>query len=302
MLKRWSPVLIILAGCMWGTISWFVIYFDELQITDNITKLFIRTFGAALIFIVFLLFYDRSLFRIKLKDIWLFAILGFGCVFGFNVAFYYNISYTSANFATVLLYTSPIWVMLISIVAFKEKMTVRKLIALICVVLGCAFVSGLLGGMGAFSLSGLLIGLASGFGYGMYTILSGVLLNKGYHSLTVNVWGFFFATIAALVFGVRFDQLEYAISQAPVGSIAYMLLYAAVSSAISFAIYTLGLKYVEPGRAAIMAACDPVVGTIGALVLFSQKPTVFAWIGMGLVIIAIVLLNLPDRKKERQGQ
>ncbi len=298
MAKKFAPLLIVLAGCMWGTISLFVIYFDQMQITDNIAKLFIRCFGAVLMLSIFVLFYNKSLFKIKLKDIWIFILNGIIGTFGFNVLFYYNIATTSANFATVLLYTSPVWVTIISAIIFKEKVTPRKLAGLILCVIGCAFVSGLIGGLDAFSVTGLLIGLGSGLGYGLYTIFTGVAIRKGYEALTINVWTFLFATIGCIIFGVDFGQLGHAISLQPGFSIFYMLIYAAISSAVPFALYNIGLKYVEGGRAAIMAAVDPVVGTIGALILFAQMPTVYAWIGMVLVLAALVVLNLPQRKKD----
>ncbi len=298
MAKKFAPLLIVLAGCMWGTISLFVIYFDQMQITDNIAKLFIRCFGAVLILSIFVLFYNKSLFKFKLKDIWVFILNGLIGACGFNVLFYHNIATTSVNFATVLLYTSPVWVTIISAIIFKEKVTSRKLVGLILCVIGCAFVSGLIGGLSGFSVAGLLIGLGSGLGYGLYTIFTGVAIRRGYEALTINIWTFFFATIGCLIIGVDFGQLGHAIAVQPAFSLGYMLLYAAISSAIPFALYNIGLKYVEGGKAAIMAAVDPVVGTIGALILFGQMPTVYAWIGMALVIAALVILNLPQRKKE----
>lgn len=58
----------------------------------------------------------------------------------------------------VLLYTSPIFIMVISAIVFKEKITRNKLLALAMVFVGCVLVAGLLGGGYALTPTILLLG------------------------------------------------------------------------------------------------------------------------------------------------
>ena len=168
-------ILIILAGCFWGSMGIFVrklgtYGFSAIQIVS------IRLSLAALIFSLVLLIKDRRGFRISIKDIPLFLGLGFGSILLFTVCYFTAITMMSLSTAAILLYTSPVWIMLMSIIFFHEKLDRRKLIALLLAFGGCVLVSGISGeGM---TVTGLLIGLGSGIGYGLYSILGKIALRK----------------------------------------------------------------------------------------------------------------------------
>ena len=96
----------------------------------------------------------------------------------------------SLSTAAILLYTSPIWIMLMSVVFFREKLDRRKILALALAFAGCVLVSGISGN--GITPVGLLVGLGSGIGYGLYSILGTVALRK-YSPFTVTTYTFLFA-------------------------------------------------------------------------------------------------------------
>ena len=57
--------------------------------------------------------------------------------------------------------------MVLAIIFLKEKFTIQKLIALILAFAGCILVSGF---GGKVTVMGILVGLGSGLGYGLYSI------------------------------------------------------------------------------------------------------------------------------------
>lgn len=79
-----GPLLIILAGCFWGSMGIFVRRLDSFGFTPaQIVSL--RVTLAALTFCLILLIKDRKGFRISLRDIPLFLGLGFGSILFFTV-------------------------------------------------------------------------------------------------------------------------------------------------------------------------------------------------------------------------
>ena len=139
-MKKMASLLIILAGVIWGTMGIFVtemerMGFGSLQISS------VRVTVAALIFIITVLLTGKSRFKVKIKDLWIFFVMGAGCVLGMSTLYFYTIVNTSLSTAAILLYTSPIWVILISAIVFKEKITWQKFVALICAFAGCVLVS-----------------------------------------------------------------------------------------------------------------------------------------------------------------
>ena len=113
-----GPALIILAGIFWGSMGIFVRRlgtsgFNSIQIVT------IRVTLAALAFVIVLFLKDPSGFRIAPRDIPLFLGLGFGSVLFFTVCYFTAITIMPLSTAAILLYTSPIWIMLMSVVFFR---------------------------------------------------------------------------------------------------------------------------------------------------------------------------------------
>ena len=59
---------------------------------------------------------------------------------------------------------------ILSAILWKDKITKRKLLALVLAFLGCCFVAGILNGQLTLTTDGLLLGIGSGLFYSSYTI------------------------------------------------------------------------------------------------------------------------------------
>ena len=170
-----GPLLIIIAACFWGSMGIFVRGLGEYGFSP-IQIVAIRITLAALMFCGLLFAKDRSGFKIRPRDIPLFLGLGFGSILFFTVCYFSAITMMPLSTAAILLYTSPIWIVLMSAVFFREKMNAKKLVALALAFGGCVLVSGISGE--GISMKGLLFGLGSGIGYGLYSILGTVALRR----------------------------------------------------------------------------------------------------------------------------
>ena len=283
-----GPALILLAGCFWGSMGIFVrrltaYGFSSIQIVA------IRVTLAALIFCILLLIRDPAGFRISVKDIPLFLGLGFGSILFFTVCYFTAITMMPLSTAAILLYTSPIWIMLMSVLFFREKLTGRKLLALVLAFAGCVLVSGISGeGM---TLTGLLVGLGSGIGYGLYSILGTVALRR-YSPYTVTTYTFAFAALGAWLICRPADMLaKFAAAPNLPGLVFFCVLTALVTAVIPFLAYTLGLRTVEASRAGILATVEPLVATLIGVAVFSEPLTLLSGLGMLLILAAVVLLN-----------
>ena len=286
-----GPLLILLAGCFWGSMGIFVrrlgtFGFSSVQIVC------IRVTLAALFFSVLLLAKDRRGFRIALRDLPLFLGLGFGSILFFTVCYFTAITMMPLSTAAILLYTSPIWIMLMSVLFFREKLNAVKLVALGLAFAGCVLVSGISGE--GITLSGLLVGLGSGIGYGLYSILGTVALRK-YSPYTVTAYTFLFAAAGSwAVCGPRDMVAKFAAAPDLLSLLLFCCLTALVTAVIPFLAYTLGLRSVEASRAGILATVEPLVATIIGILVFSEPLTWLSGLGILLILSAVILLN---RKK-----
>ncbi len=283
-----GPLLILLAGCFWGSMGIFVrrlgtFGFSSVQIVC------IRVTLAALFFSVLLLAKDRRGFRIALRDLPLFLGLGFGSILFFTVCYFTAITMMPLSTAAILLYTSPIWIMLMSVLFFREKLNAVKLLALGLAFAGCVLVSGISGE--GITLAGLLVGLGSGIGYGLYSILGTVALRK-YSPYTVTAYTFLFAAAGSwAVCGPRDMVSKFAAAPDPVSLLLFCCLTALVTAVIPFLAYTLGLRSVEASRAGILATVEPMVATLIGILFFAEPLTILSGFGIVLILSAVILLN-----------
>ncbi len=297
-MKKLAVFFVLLAGTLWGCIGIFVRRYNALGLSSMQTVA-VRMVIAAVLFSLFVLVYKRSLFIIHLKDIWIFIGSGVISVGLFTFCYFSSIELSSLSVAAVLLYTAPAFVMLFSLIFFKEKMTIPKAISLVLAVLGCAMTTGVIGGELNVTLSGFLFGLGSGVCYALYSIFSRFALNRGYEPFTITLYTFLFSAIFCLC--VTDIRPVVRVVFADWGSAGYALLFALVSCVLPYVFYTLGLKYIASSTASIIATVEPVVATIIGAVVFSEPLNVpFGYLGVALVFLSVVLINikLPAQSKK----
>lgn len=299
MKKKLAAMSVLLAGTLWGLIGFFVRQYQA-QGLDSMQTAALRITLAAILFAVFVLIYKPKLFKVRLKDLWCFLGTGIISVGVFTFCYFKSIELSSLSVAAVLLYTAPAFVMLFSLIFFKEKMTVMKGVSVVLAVLGCAMTTGVIGGSINVTLAGFLFGLGSGVCYALYSIFSRFALNRGYEPFTITLYTFFFAA----VFSVLACDVRPVIAVMTVdwSSVGFAVLFALVSCLLPYTFYTLGLKYISSGTASIIATVEPVVATvIGALVFAEPIGVPFGYIGVALVFLSVVLINIKIPKKNNKA-
>ena len=249
----------------------------------------IRITLAALAFCILLTVKDRSGFKISLRDIPLFLGLGFGSILFFTVCYFSAIKLMPLSTAAILLYTSPIWIMLMSALFFREKLNGRKFIALALAFAGCVLVSGVSGN--GITLTGLLLGLGSGIGYGLYSILGTIALRR-YSPYTVTTYTFLLAAAGSWLICRPADMIsKFAGADDLTGLLLFCCLTALVTAVIPFLSYTLGLRTVEASKAGIIATLEPMVATIIGILYFSEPMTLISGLGILFILAAVIILN-----------
>lgn len=290
-----GTALIILAGCFWGSMGLFVrklgsYGFSSIQIVS------IRVTIAALAFCLLLRFKDRSGFRISSRDLPLFLGLGFGSILFFTVCYFTAITMMSLSTAAILLYTSPIWIMLMSVLFFHEKLNGKKVLALVLAFAGCVLVTGISGE--GITAAGIALGLGSGIGYGLYSILGTVALRR-YSPYTVTAYTFLFAAVGSWFISRPADMFaKICAAPNPAALLLLCVLTAIVTAVIPFLAYTLGLRTVEASKAGILATVEPLVATLFGILVFSEPLTAASGIGIVMILAAIILLNLKHKNEE----
>lgn len=286
MKKYTGELSVIAAGILWGVISIFVRHLTDAGLA-SLQLVFLRSSMAAVGLFFWLFAVNRDALRVKLKDIWCFVGTGIVSLTFFSWCYFTTIQASEASIAVVLLYTSPIFVMLFSAVLFQEKITVQKLTALVMTFCGSVLVAGLVGGGHTLTPKVFLVGIGAGLGYGLYSIFGRFAIERGYGSLTITFYTFVFSSIS----GAALCHVEQLPALMTPETTAWCAGSAIVCSIAPYLLYTYGLSRMEAGRAAILATVEPLVGAVVGIVYFQESHDVVKLAGMALIFGAIVLLN-----------
>ena len=278
-----NEAFILMAGMLWGIIGIFTRSLADSEV-NTMLQVCMRTFFTALCVGVFILFKDKSLFRIKLKHIPIFLGMGILSFLVCNFTYMISITENSLLVASLFLNTAPIFVTFLSAIFFKEKITVIKISALVIAVGGCALVT--LTNDVTCTPFGFLIGICSGLGYAGYTMFGKVASNH-YSAVTMLFYTFLFAGFGALPIS-RFWELN--LSAVTMTDFSLIFVMAIVTVLIPYALYNTGLKTVPAGKASILALTDPVVATVCGI-FYGEGIKIAGVIGITMVICAIILLN-----------
>ena len=279
---------VLAAGALWGCISLFVRHLSAAGLsTMDIAG--VRMLVGAIGMFAIVLVVDRSLLRIRLRDLWMFIGTGVVSVMLFNVCYFTCMTISEASIAVVLLYTSPIFVMLMSAIFFKERVTPRKVVAIAMTFAGCVLVSGLLGGAVRLTPFALIVGVAAGFFYATYSIFGRVAL-KRYKPLTITFYTFVTGAIASFVLA-DYGNVAAVIASQPF-DILWIIGLGVICTIAPYLLYTSGLEHLDPGLAAVFATVEPLVGGLLGIFAYGESAGHLKLIGMALILAAVVLVSM----------
>ena len=310
-LHKFAPIFVILAAIFWGILVVFVRAFGKADF-GSMEIVTMRVYTSVIFAWIMFLLFDHSSQRktrkstqdstktqtttpknFHLRDSWCFIGTGLVSIVFFSYCYFRNVEVSSAAVAAILMYTSPIFVTLLSALLFKEKFTKLKGLALILAIIGCALVSGITSILTPASLPGLLLGLGSGIGYALYSIFGRFALNKGYTPFFVTAMTFTFACVGVLPF-VNIVALATKLINEP-KYILLALIMGLVGSCTPFALYTLGLRYMEASKAAILATLEPIVTALVGTFFYKEPIDIFIIIGIAMVLTAGILCSRPEK-------
>ncbi|EJO5346523.1 EamA family transporter [Clostridium botulinum] len=292
--KKKGLLLVIIASIFWGYAGVPTKYLSDLGF-DNYTISFFRTSTSAIFYILYLSKKDPSLFKVDKKGVLFFIIYGIGITAGCLIAFNMAITSLSLALATMFLYTSQIWVVIISYFMFKEKFTYKKAISMVLILIGC-FMMCELHKLGNLSLSpnGVFWGLISGFIFALQIILAKVSKDK-YHYNSLLTYSFIFGSIFLLPFMDMKNNIHIFQNSNNMFFIFQNIFFCFVSTVISNSFYIKSVKYIEASIASMVSSFELVIASVLGFILFKQSLSLVQTLGMILILLSIMLLEL---KKE----
>ena len=289
-MKKIYLILPILAGLMFGSGGVFVRTLTQNGI-DSSTLLFLRFSIAIIPLLLAIIFTDRKLFKIQLKDIPLILACAM-CIVGLNLCYNESMNTISLSLAAVLLSLAPIYVLIFAYIIFREKITSKKIICIIFAIFGCLLMTGVLeSDISNIPIHGILYGIGAGLFWAVYLMASKKSIEQGNHTFTILLYAIIFISIALIPF-THFNQISGFISINPTLTIIFLIVHSTFSFALPYILSTVSLNYLDSGTSSIfMSSSEPLAALIFGLLIYSEIPTVMMLCGFVLTLIAMTILS-----------
>lgn len=292
MLKKFIQIFPVFSGICFGSAGIFV---RELSARgmDSYTVVSSRTYVAIIILAIGMLLFNKELFRVRLKDVWVFICSGILGTLGVNLCYNMAIEELTLSLSAVLLTIAPVFVVFFAAVFFKEKVTMRKVVCMIFAIIGCVLCSGVLEGASGmkWTVKGIIIGTMGAVFYALYSLFSKIAMQKGYQAFTITFYSMLAIGIALLPF-TDWGSLIGIVKDDPITMSGFMILHSLFTSVFPYTCYTVALNYMEAGKASILCSCEPVAATFFGVFFFGEVPTVLALVGLAVTLVALGALSL----------
>lgn len=203
----------------------------------------------------------------------------------------WGFKFMSGGVTEVLHFTYPVWVMLILLVFFKEKIRMSSALAIIIAIVGI-YCLGVLGGTDAFMpganrVAGVIIVVTSGLACGSYIVAINKSNAHKLSSMRLSFWMLFLSAIIFAVISVVSGTFELVTDLYLLGNLFGLALVATVLSNI-FQVYS--IKYIGSTQAAILGAVEPATGVVLCVILFDEVINLPILAGIALIFTAVMIV------------
>ena len=275
-----------LSMLIFGTIGVFVRYIPLPSGTIALSR---GAIGAMFLVLIMLITKKRINKEIIKKKF--FPLFISGVFLGVNWIFLFEAyRFTTVATATLCYYLGPAFVILLSPIVFKERLTPKKILCVILSFLGMILVSGVLeeSKIEILELKGVIFGILAAFFYAGLMIFNKKIKNVDVYDKTVVQ---LFASAITLIPYCMLIQNSNTVSFTPY-SIAMLIFVGIVHTGIAYYLYFGSIEYVNMQTTAILSYIDPVTGVVLSVFLLKEGMDINGVLGAILIIGAAVLSEI----------
>lgn len=203
--------------------------------------------------------------------------------------------YIDTSLGISLHFTYPVVVMILGAVLFHERPGRKDLL---CGVLCMAGVFLLCRPQGNASALGLTIALISGVTYSCYIVGLGKSAVQELRVMTVTFWLSLFSAAEMLCFAAVFGKADFAL---PAQVWFWYALLGFDAMILAATLFQIGVRLCGPVKASLFSTLEPATGVLVGLLVFHEVMDGRAVTGIVLILLAVLVLALPRRKKAERS-
>lgn len=278
--------LFILSMAIFGSMGYFVRY---VSLPSGVISM-VRGFVGALFLLLVVRVQKKTLDWAAIRKN-LLPLCVSGCFLAFDwILFLESYRYTTVAVATLCYYLAPAFVILVSPLLLKERLSGRKLACVAVAIFGMVLVSGVIqaGGTAALDLRGVACALIAACFYAGIVILNKKLTDLGPMDRTILQ-----LSISALVM-LPYNLLTQDFSSFSLDGVGFAALatLAVVHTGVAYGLYFSSFQQLSAQAVALFSYVDPVVAVFVSALLLHEPMDLLCGIGAVLVLVSTMLGEL----------
>ncbi len=229
-------------------------------------------------------------YNYKIKDYLIMAGIGLPGTFFYYIFYYSGTDIMPASQAFIINYLWPIMSVLFACIILKERLTFKKIIAIIISFLGVMVIVGAaISEFDQKTLFGALCCILGAVSYGVFTALN----QKMNYNKMVTLMISYFATF---VITTVMNGVNNALFIPHMGQMAGFLWNGIFAVAIANVFWIIALQKGETSKVSNLAYITPFLSTVWTSIFLKEKITINLLLGLFIIIFGI-LIQLKDKKQ-----
>lgn len=283
--KNKSKLTMAFAMTIFGTIGIFRRY---IPLSSGAVSL-VRGLIGTIVLLLFVYFTKKQLSWKNIRaNLWKLIISG--ALIGFNwICLFEAYNYTTVSVATLCYYMAPVFVLIVSPVVLKTKMTVKEVFVIVVALLGMALVSGAvtLKGFEPVNVTGVLYGTAAAVMYAAVVLINKKITGISAYEKTITQLG----TAAVVLVPYVFLTEKFTKEAFTLNVIVLLLVVGIVHTGIAYALYFASMDGMSASAVALYSYIDPVVAILLSALFLKEPMSIAQIIGAVLILSATVSLE-----------
>jgi drug/metabolite transporter (DMT)-like permease len=233
--------------------------------------------------------------RISRSDFLFMTIYGLLGVASLHLLGIWSVKINSVSIAIVLLYTSPVFIVLWTLISRRELVKKHELITVVIVLTGIALAFQVLDpARFRYNRSGLLVGILAGIAFAFSTLWGKHGLPR-FHPLTLSVYGMGVAALFWLISGL---PLRFLFSGQSVETWCYLGLVALLGTLFMPVFYLMGMRTISAAEGNLTASMEQVFAMGLSVLLLKEQLETIQFVGLALVVAGVTYLQVKGLKTE----
>ena len=285
--KSYRYLLILLAVVFWGTS--FVATKTVLLEIKPVTVIILRLILASILLTIIALATKRS-FSVNIKSHGWILILALIATFHLWIQVT-GLQYTTASNTGWIIGTAPIFMAILGLIFYKEKVTLLQLTGILIAMFGLLLLigKGNILNIDLIENKGDLLVLGSAFTWGVYSMVN-KKISLTYSPLMTILYLFLMMAIIIIPFNLNSETFDSVINLSSTGWISILFL-GLFCSGIAYVIWAQALRDMESAKVGAFLYFEPFVTVIAAWALLSEAITLIMILSGLLITFGVFIVN-----------